>query len=85
MNIRPQLRWACGIDFSASCNYKIRLVIRDFDLLKEINRRAILPADLEGKLSQKVFITFSFSTIDNSVAKVFEPGATPPDKKIADT
>jgi len=61
---------------------KSDLVIRDFDLLKEINHRAILPADLEGKLSQKVFITFSFSTTDNAVAKIFEPGATPPDKRL---
>ena len=61
---------------------KSDLVIRDFDLLKEINRQAILPADLEGKLQQKVFITFSFSTIDNAIAKIFEPGATSPDKRL---
>ncbi|HKR03871.1 MAG TPA: radical SAM protein [Bacteroidia bacterium] len=61
---------------------KSDLVIRDFDLLKEINKQAILPADLEGKLSQKVFITFSFSTTDNAVAKIFEPGATQPDKRL---
>ncbi|MCX6274563.1 MAG: radical SAM protein [Bacteroidetes bacterium] len=61
---------------------KSDLVARDFDLLKEINERAILPSDLDGKLSQKVFITFSFSTIDNAIAKIFEPGATPPDKRL---
>jgi len=61
---------------------KSDLVIRDFDLLKQINEQAILPADLEGKLSQKVFITFSFSTIDNSIAKIFEPGATSPEKRL---
>ncbi|CAN5698028.1 radical SAM protein [soil metagenome] len=61
---------------------KSDLVIRDFDLLKKINEQAILPQDLEGKLSQKVFITFSFSTIDNAIAKIFEPGATPPDKRL---
>lgn len=61
---------------------KSDLVVRDFDLLRQIGERAILPADLEGRLSQKVFITFSFSTIDNSIAKIFEPGATPPDKRL---
>jgi DNA repair photolyase len=61
---------------------KSDLVIRDFDLLKEINRQAILPPDLKGRLSQKVFITFSFSTTDNAIAKIFEPGATPPDKRL---
>ncbi len=61
---------------------KSDLVIRDFDLLKKIDEVAILPPDLEGRLSQKVFITFSFSTIDNVIAKIFEPGATPPDKRL---
>ncbi len=57
---------------------KSDLVMRDFDLLKKINEAAILPPDLEVKLPQKVFITFSFSTTDNSIAKIFEPGATLP-------
>ena len=57
---------------------KSDLVIRDFDLLKEINERAILPTEYEGKLNHKVFITFSFSTIDDAIGKIFEPGATPP-------
>jgi DNA repair photolyase len=54
------------------------LVTRDFDLLHEINKNAILPIDLAQRTDQKVFITFSFSTVDDKVAKVFEPGATPP-------
>jgi DNA repair photolyase len=57
---------------------KSDLVIRDFDLLEKINKSAILPSDLENKLKQKVFITFSFSTLDESIAKIFEPGATLP-------
>lgn len=39
---------------------KSDLVIRDLDLLAEINRSAILPAELEDKLEQKAIITFSF-------------------------
>ena len=61
---------------------KSDLVIRDFDLLKEINKQAILPIDLQDKLEHGVFISFSFSTIDNSIAKIFEPGATPPDIRL---
>ena len=61
---------------------KSDLVVRDFDLLKEINENAILPPDLESKLSQRVFLTFSFSTIDNAIAKIFEPGATPPFQRL---
>jgi DNA repair photolyase len=61
---------------------KSDLIVRDFDLLKEINRQAILPDDLQEKLSDKVFITFSFSTLDDKVAGIFEPGATPPSKRL---
>lgn len=61
---------------------KSDLVIRDFDLLEKINAQAILPADLENKLSDKVFITFSFSTTDDRIANIFEPGATPPSVRV---
>jgi DNA repair photolyase len=61
---------------------KSDLVVRDFDLLKEINDKAILPEYLREKLSQKVFITFSFSTIDNNIAAIFEPAATTPDQRL---
>ena len=61
---------------------KSELVVRDFDLLKKIDESAILPADLQSILKHKVFITFSFSTIDNSVGKIFEPGATLPGKRL---
>lgn len=57
---------------------KSDLVKRDFDILKEINRLAVLPEDLQSKQSHKVFITFSFSTLDEKVGKIFEPGATSP-------
>lgn len=58
------------------------LVVRDFDLLAEISRQAILPPDLETRLANKVFITFSFSTVADDVAHIFEPGATPPSVRL---
>ena len=61
---------------------KSDLVIRDFKLIKEIEKAAILPYDLKGKLSQKSFITFSFSTLDDDVARIFEPGATAPTRRL---
>jgi len=61
---------------------KSDLVIRDFDLLEKINSVGILPTELQNKLKHKVFITFSFSTIDDHVGKIFEPGATPPSKRL---
>src|ERR1044071_9390705 len=51
---------------------KSDLIVRDFDLLHEINRNAVLPANLHGKINYGVFITFSFSTITDPVAKIFE-------------
>jgi DNA repair photolyase len=61
---------------------KSDLVERDFDLLEKINRDAILPADLQSSLDHKVFITFSFSTIDDGIGKIFEPGAPLPSKQL---
>jgi len=62
---------------------KSDLITRDFDLLKQIDQGAILPANLQGKINRGVFITFSFSTLEDSVAKIFEPGATSPTKRLA--
>lgn len=61
---------------------KSDLVLRDLDLLRAIEAVAQLPADLQDKLQRKVFITFSFSTIDDQVGKQFEPGATPPQQRL---
>ena len=61
---------------------KSDLVVRDFDLLEKIDSDAILPADLQPLLSHKVFITFSFSTIDDSIGKIFEPGAPVPSTRL---
>lgn len=61
---------------------KSDLVARDFDLLKEIDKTAILPPDLEDALPHKALITFSFSTIDDAVGKMFEPGATAPSVRL---
>ncbi|ULT23831.1 hypothetical protein KUH03_32565 [Sphingobacterium sp. E70] len=57
---------------------KSNLVTRDFDVLKRIDAEAILPEDLQSKLGHKAFVTFSFSTIDDCVAHIFEPGAPSP-------
>ncbi len=60
---------------------KSDLIVRDFDLLKKIEYEAILPTDLK-QLKEGVIISFSFSTIQDEVAKIFEPGATRPTKRI---
>lgn len=61
---------------------KSDLVIRDFDLLQQIDATAILPGDLAEKLKRKAIITFSFSTIDDSIGHIFEPGAPTPSLRL---
>jgi DNA repair photolyase len=61
---------------------KSDLVTRDLDLLKEINKHAILPDDLQDKLSGGTIVSFSFSTLQDEVSKIFEPGATPPSIRL---
>lgn len=61
---------------------KSPMVERDFDILKEIDKTAILPADLQGKLNRGTLITFSFSTLDNQIGHIFEPGAPLPTERL---
>lgn len=61
---------------------KSDLVTRDIDLLHEINKRAILPEDLKEKLPGGTIVSFSFSTLLDEVARIFEPGATSPSIRL---
>jgi DNA repair photolyase len=58
------------------------LIVRDFDLLKEIDEKAILPTDLTATLKHGAIVTFSFSTTDDAIQKIFEPGATSPTRRL---
>ncbi len=62
---------------------KSDLIERDFDVLHQINKSAILPTDLKSRLNNRgVIVSFSFSTLDDKVAKIFEKGATKPTKRL---
>ncbi len=61
---------------------KSKLVLRDLDLLKEIDKNAILPDDLKSKLKHRTIISFSISTSDNKLAKTLEPGAPGPIERL---
>lgn len=61
---------------------KSDLVTRDLDLLQQINQQAILPDDLKDKLTGGTIVSFSFSTLQDEVSKIFEPGATPPSLRL---
>lgn len=68
--------------FPVSIGTKSKLILRDLDLLKKIDQRAILPADLKKKPGRGVIIAFSFSTLDPKLAKILEPGSPPPKERL---
>jgi DNA repair photolyase len=57
---------------------KSNLILRDLDILMKINANANLPVDLKTKLKNGVIVSFSFSTMDERLASIFEPGAPSP-------
>ncbi len=61
---------------------KSKLVLRDLDLLKAIDKNAILPDDLKPKLKHGTIISFSISTLDETLAKILEPGAPKPMERL---
>ena len=61
---------------------KSSLVLRDLDVLEEIDKVAILPENLQGKLQHGAIISFSISTLDEKLARIFEPGAPPPLERL---
>lgn len=68
--------------FPVHCLTKSTLILRDLDILKEIDENAILPEDLRGKLRHRVLITVSLSTLDENIAEVFEAGAPSPNERL---
>jgi DNA repair photolyase len=71
---REILKIANRFKFPVHIVTKSDLIVRDIDILKKINDGAVLPKDI-ANLDSKVMITFSFSTIDEKIAKLFEPNA----------
>lgn len=80
---RELLKIICEFRFPVHIITKSDLVVRDLDLLQKINQRAILPSDLKNSLQGGCIVTFSFSSLRDEVCKIFEPGATPPTKRLA--
>jgi len=60
---------------------KSDLISRDLDLLKQIDESAILPEDLQH-LKRGVIVSFSFSSLQDQLGNIFEPGATPPSQRL---
>lgn len=68
--------------FPVFISTKSELIKRDIDLLKQIDETAILPEDLKQNPGRGVIISFSFSTLDEKLAKQIEPGAPAPQKRL---
>jgi len=62
---------------------KSDLVLRDLDLLEKIGHTAIIPLHLKDRLNTGTIVSFSFTSTDDGVCKIFEPGATPPSVRLA--
>ena len=67
--------------FPVHCLTKSPLILRDLDLLEQIERAAVLPPDLR-KLGHGVLITISLSTLDERLASIFEPNAPGPKERL---
>ena len=79
---RDLLEIICKHRFPVFISTKSDLIIRDFDLLKQIDTNAILPADLKQNPGRGVMISFSLTTMDEKLAKQIEPGAPSPNKRL---
>ena len=79
---RGALELALKHSFPVHIITKSNLVERDFDLLHQIDKEAKLPDDLQRSLGRGTVITFSFSTIDDSIGRIFESGAPSPSIRL---
>lgn len=79
---REILQIIARFKFPVSILTRSTLVLRDMDILKKINENAILPPDLKLKLRGGAIISFSFSTPDEKLAKIFEPNAPTPKERL---
>ena len=80
---REALKIIAKYKFPVHIITKSDLIERDFDLLRQIDKTAILPNDLKERLNNRgTIVSFSFSTLDDKVAKIFEKGATKPTERL---
>lgn len=67
---RKMLEVVNEVAFPVHVVEKSDLVLKDLDVLKEIHERAW------------ACVSFSFSTVDESISRIFEPVAPPPEKRL---
>lgn len=67
--------------FPVFISTKRALITRDIELLKAIDRTAILPPGLES-LGRGLILSVSLSTLDTSISDMLEPGAIAPIERL---
>lgn len=58
------------------------LILRDLDILKKIGEKAVIPDQFQDKTNTGVVLSFSFSTTEEHLARIFEPGAPSPQERL---
>lgn len=58
------------------------MILRDLELLRKIDEKAVLTPNLKGNSQQGMIVTFSFSTVDPVLAGIFEPGASTVEERL---
>ena len=76
------LRLLLKYHFPVFISTKRELITRDIELLREIDKNAILPADLKEKLPGGVILSVSISTMNETISNMLEPGAIPPRQRL---
>jgi DNA repair photolyase len=68
--------------FPVFISTKCTLITRDIELLKKIDKAAILPGDLKDKLKRGLILSVSVSSLDEKISNILEPGAAPPLRRL---
>lgn len=68
--------------FPVFISTKRELITRDVELLKQIDKEAILPIDLKDKLNRGVILSVSISSLDQNITDILEPGAIAPGERL---
>jgi DNA repair photolyase len=68
--------------FPVFISTKSKLILRDIELLKQIDKAAILPEDLKTSLGRGVILSTSISTMNEELTQMLEPGAAAPLERL---
>ena len=68
--------------FPVFLSTKRQLIIRDVELLKQIDKTAIIPPDLRNRMNNGVVLSVSISTMNETITNLLEPNASTPMERL---